>query len=88
MRACLQLRWRCQKHPCTKMQDPWRGRTMSGLPGRSRLCNRKRYPIECRMRRTASSGFVCLPRIRLIKRLRFSGLKVSAITAKTCPGFG
>lgn len=60
---------------------------MSGWPGRSLRCSRKRYPIEYSIRRTASSGFVSLPRIRLIKRLRASGLKVSAIPAKNCPGF-
>ncbi len=52
---------RCQKHPCTKIAIRWRGRTMSGRPGRSRRWRRKRYPMACRARRTANSGFVFVP---------------------------
>lgn len=51
--ACL-----CQKQPCTNIARRCRGSTTSGVPGRSFLCNRKRYPSACNARRTAISGEV------------------------------
>lgn len=53
---------RCQKHPCTNITAFLAGKTISGEPGKSRRCNRKRYPRECRSRLTTSSGLVFLPR--------------------------
>ena len=35
----------CQKHPCTKITVRYLGKTISGLPGRSFTCSRKRNPL-------------------------------------------
>ncbi len=52
----LQFWCECQKQPCTKIAARRRGNTMSGLPGKSVRCKRKRYPIACSALRTARSG--------------------------------
>jgi len=69
----------CQKQPCTKTTEPYFGRTKSGRPGRSRRCRRKRNPRACNHLRTNSSGLVCAPRMRDIRSLLSSGVKVSAM---------
>ncbi len=43
---------------------------MSGRPGRSLRCKRKRYPNRCASERTVSSGFVSALRIRRMFSLR------------------
>lgn len=53
-----QPRWRCQKQPWTKIAFRDAGRTMSGVPGRSRRWRRNLRPIACSNRRTTISGFV------------------------------
>jgi hypothetical protein len=71
--------WPCQKHPLTKMAT-WNCATiMSGVPGSSRSCRRKR--ILCRRRNlsTSLSGRVFDPRTRLISQLRFCFESVSAM---------
>lgn len=78
MRPFWQL-WACQKQPWTKMTAPYFGNTRSGRPGRSFLCRRNLNPRPCSSLRTHSSGFVSRPRIRDIRSLRSSGLRVSAI---------
>lgn len=40
--ACLQVGQPCQKQPCTNITVLYFGRTISGLPGKSFLCSRKR----------------------------------------------
>jgi hypothetical protein len=64
MYAKRHARWRCQKHPCTKMTFLLLGKARSGVPGKSRRWRRNRYPRACVSRRTTSSGFVSLPRMR------------------------
>lgn len=56
--------WRCQKHPCTKTTARNRGRTMSGVPAKSRRCSRNRSPSACNPLRSRSSGLVSRPRTR------------------------
>ena len=70
---------RCQKHPWTNITVLNRGRTISGLPGRSFRCNLKRYPFLCNIERIASSGFVLLPRIRDIISERLALVRISTI---------
>lgn len=53
---------------------------MSGVPGRSRRCNRNLYPIRCSKERTWISGLVFAPRIRDISQLLRSGLNLSILT--------
>lgn len=48
---------------------------MSGVPGRSRRCNRKRSPRRCKAFRTSNSGEVFFERIAVIFRER-SGVGV------------
>lgn len=48
----------CQKHPSTKTANRAAGRTMSGVPGRSRRWMRNLRPGVCRARRSATSRFV------------------------------
>lgn len=48
--------WRCQKHPWTKTRVRYFGSTISGRPGKSALCSRKRRPAACRALRTSLSG--------------------------------
>jgi len=79
-------RWVCQKQPLTKITLPRAGKTMSGFPGRSRLCNRNRYPNEWSRRRTISSGAVSLPRIRLISALRLFGVLLSVMLQRADHG--
>lgn len=76
----LQPRWRCQKQPCTNTATRYFDNTISGRPSRSRWCKRNRYPIRCSSDRTASSGFVFLPRIPDIISLRFARDTISVIT--------
>jgi len=52
---------------------------MSGLPGRSLLCNRNRYPSLCNALLTASSGFVFFDDIRDITSERFAFEKTSVM---------
>ena len=75
----------CQKQPLTKMTFRRDGKTMSGVPGKSRRCKRNRYPREWRTRRTATSGAVSLPRIRDINALLLSGDRLSAIAQNSIP---
>lgn len=72
----------CQKHPLTKMTLRRDGKTMSGLPGKSRRYNRYRYRSAERIRRTSSSGAVSFPPIRAINALRLSFVLLSAINGK------
>ena len=74
----LQFSWPCQKHPCTKTTVRCLGKMMSGRPGKSRLCKRKRNPALCKARLTTNSGDVLRDFIAAIIRLRFSGLTTSA----------
>lgn len=60
----------CQKQPWTKMATLLPGRTMSGVPGRSRRCSRKRNPSANSRRRTRTSGREFLPLMPAIIRLR------------------
>jgi hypothetical protein len=55
------------------------GKTRSGLPGSLGPCRRNRSPLRCRYFLTASSGNVFRLRIRLIFRLRASGLSLSIV---------
>ena len=81
MEAFLQAGCRCQKHPCTKITVPYLGRTMSGVPGRSLRCSRKRKPKRCSMERTRSSGRVFFPRTFDIRALRWEGVSLSMNTS-------
>lgn len=74
----LQFSWPCQKQPFTKTSVRCLGNTMSGRPGKSRLCKRKRNPALCKARLTTNSGDVLRDFIAAIIRLRFSGLTMSA----------
>ncbi len=56
---------------------PVLGSTMSGLPGRSRRCSLKRYPIAGSADLTRNSGLVFLPLTRDMISLRFSGANMS-----------
>src|SRR6266404_2516834 len=62
----------CQKHPCTRIANWYLGKTISGLPGKSLRCRRKRKPRACRAWRTANSGAVSFARTRAINELRLS----------------
>lgn len=57
-----QLGWRCQKQPWTKIANRCFGKTISGVPGRSRRWILYRKPSEWSDLLTASSGsvFACL----------------------------
>ena len=77
--------WACQKQPLTKMTFRRDGKTMSGVPGRSRRCKRNLYPREWRTRRTATSGAVSLPRMRDINALLLSGDRLSAMMQNSIP---
>lgn len=79
------LSWRCQKHPCTKMQTLYLGRTISGEPARCLTCSRYRKPCACSNLRTFISGRVSLPRMRDIMRERNSLLTMSI---RNFPVFG
>jgi len=68
--ACLQPWCRCQKQPRTSITVLYFGSTISGFPGRSFRCSRKRYPIPCSNDLTSLSGLVFSDRIRLIFQLR------------------
>lgn len=50
---------------------------MSGLPGKSFLCNRNRKPRLCSRLRTSTSGLVFFPRIPDIIRLRVTASTTS-----------
>jgi hypothetical protein len=77
--------WACQKQPFMKMTFRRDGKTMSGVPGRSRRCKRNLYPREWRMRRTATSGAVSLPRMRDINALLLSADRLSAMVQNSNP---
>lgn len=66
--------WWCQKQPLMKMAIRRLGSTMSGVPGRSRRCNRNRTPELWSNFRTMISGFVSLPLKRAINLRRTVGL--------------
>ena len=64
----------CQKQPCTNTAVRYFGKTMSGEPGRSLRCSRKRKPSLCNRDLTMSSARVFLFRTRdIISRLFDSG---------------
>lgn len=91
MYANRHARCRCQKHPCTKMTFLLLGKAKSGVPGKSRRWSRNRYPRACASLRTASSGFVSLPRMRDIAADRctfvmtsISGHATTSTTAALC----
>lgn len=69
----------CQKHPWTNTTALYFGRTMSGRPGRSPRCRRKRNPLACRAFLTQTSGFVSRLWIRDIRSLRSAGVSESTI---------
>jgi len=77
--------WACQKQPLTKMTFCRDGKTMSGVPGKSRRCKRNLYPREWRTRRTVTSGAVSLPRMRDINALLLSGDRLSAMMQNSIP---
>ncbi len=70
----------CQKHPFTKITTLECGITISGVPGSRRSWRRKRTPQCRRNRSTCFSGRVFVPLTRLISQLRFSLVRVSAIS--------
>jgi hypothetical protein len=78
--------WACQKQPFTKIIFRRDVKTISGVPGRSRRCNRYLYPSECRSRRTKSSGAVFFPPMRDINALRLSGDRLSAMVQSPASG--
>lgn len=67
----------CQKQPCIKTAICRRGSTKSGVPGRSRRCNRNRRPRAWAARLTRSSGVVFLPPTRDINHDRLCGVSRS-----------
>jgi hypothetical protein len=69
----------CQKHPWTNTATPNRGKMISGLPGKSRLCKRNRKPDLTNTVRTAFSGRVFLPRTAAIILDRTSDVTLSII---------
>lgn len=71
--------WPCQKQPCTNTATRYLGKTMSGVPGRSRRCSLNRIPAACAALRTASSGAVFFPPTFDMSRERASMLSLSAI---------
>lgn len=71
--------WACQKQPWTKIAVRRRGRTISGVPGKSRRWRRKRYPARWSHRRTFNSGDVSFGPMRDISALRLSGVRLSAM---------
>lgn len=77
-RKRLHWSWPCQKQPFTKTTARCFGKTMSGRPGKSFLCSRKRNPALCSAFRTISSGDVLPDLMPAIIWLRFSGLTMSA----------
>lgn len=77
--------WRCQKHPCTKIQTLYLGRTISGEPASCLTCRRYLKPWACSNLRTFISGWVSLPRMRDIMRERTSLLTMSI---RNFPVFG
>lgn len=81
--AYLQFWWPCQKQPLIKMAVLYFGRTMSGLPGISFRCNRKRKPCANKKRRTKTSGLVFLLLMCDMQRLRCSSESTSAIDSKS-----
>lgn len=67
----LQALCQCQKHPWTKIASFRPGKTMSGAPGKSVLCNLNRNPAANRALRTNISGLVSFTRIRAISKRQF-----------------
>lgn len=67
----------CQKQPCTKIAVLFDRKTISGRPGNSWACVRYRKPRFHSIRRTTISGPVSRPRMRPIRALRCSGVRVS-----------
>ena len=56
-----------------------RGKTISGIPGSSRLCNLNRKPCANIALRISNSGLVFLARIPAIILLRFAAVTMSVI---------
>ena len=69
--------WRCQKQPRMSMIVRARATTMSGRPVNRLSQTRKRHPAAKIRCRTSFSGFVSLPRIRLMSALRCSWVILS-----------
>lgn len=69
----------CQKHPCTNIMVLYLANTISGLPGKSFLCNLYLTPLPNKYLRTINSGFVFFDRIWLILKLLTSLVCTSAI---------
>lgn len=65
--AALQPPCPCQKHPWTKIAHLPVRLTISGVPGRSRLLQRKRMPARQSHRRSANSGAVPTWRTKRIR---------------------
>lgn len=70
---------RCQKQPWMKIATRYFGKTISGFPGRSFLCNLYLYPFAHSHLRTIISGRVSFPRILDMLKLRCSGEWTSII---------
>lgn len=77
--ACLHVGHPCQKQPCTNITVLYFGIMISGFPGKSRRCNRKRYPKLCNSFLTHISGVVLALCTLDIISLRFSGSNMSGI---------
>ena len=60
----------------------YRGKTMSGRPGKFRTLSRKRKPALCSVERTCFSGQVSRLRIRDIFQLRCARLSRSVMTLR------
>jgi len=73
LRAPLAQLWPCQKQPWTKITLRSRGKTRSGVPGRSARWRRYRKPRACTIRRTIISGPVFFPLTACMVRLLSSG---------------
>ena len=71
----------CQKQPWMNTTVRYFGKTRSGLPGSERSCNRYHNPRACTPRRISISGFVSLPRMRLMLSWRCAAVSTSAIHA-------
>ncbi len=76
--------WPCQKHPFTKITALYLGSTMSGFPGSSFTCSRKRKPSAWMALLIIRSGRVFLPFMDAIIRLRVAVSTVSANSLHPC----
>lgn len=78
----------CQKQPLMKMAFRRDGKTMSGVPGKSRRWRRNRYPSEWIRRRTSNSGAVSFPPMRAISALRLALDRLSVMVPLSILGRG